>query len=98
MLLITLQLLPILKRGEGLQDENEDNQHEQLTINILNNKEGWTIVHHKKKKQQPKTNKSDKWSKQQKINFERYGDIWYKPPYKNYHVWEEGPVANLSLQ
>ena len=53
-----------------MQEENEDNQ---LTINILNDKEGWTIVRRKKKKKkQTKTDKSDGWNKQQKINFELY--------------------------
>ncbi len=35
---------------------------------------------------------------QQKINFERYGDIWYKPPYKNFQTCNGGPIANMSLQ
>jgi hypothetical protein len=94
----TLRPLPIPKRGEGLQDENEDKRHEEHTINILNYKEGWTIVHHKKKKkQQPKTNKSNKWSKQQKINFEGYGDIYYEPPYQSYQISDGEPIANLPL-
>ncbi len=79
-----------------LQEENEDNQ---LTINILNDEEGWTIVRRKKKKKkQAKTDKSDGWNKQQRINFERYGDIWYEPPYKNYRTCDEGPIAFLPLQ
>jgi hypothetical protein len=65
---VTFYLLPIPEGGEGLQEENEDNQ---LTINILNDEEGWTIVRRKKKKnKQAKTDKSDGWNKQQKINFE----------------------------
>ncbi len=93
---VTFHPLPIPKGGEGLQDKNEDNQ---LTINILNNEEGWTIVRRKKKKKkQAKTNKSDGWNKQQKINFERYGDIWYEPPYKNYRTCDEEPIAFLPLQ
>jgi hypothetical protein len=45
--------LPIPEGGEGLQEENEDNQ---LTINILNDEEVWTIVRRKqKKKKQAKT-------------------------------------------
>jgi hypothetical protein len=57
---VTFSLLPIPEGGEGLQDENKDKCPEQLTINILNDKEGWTIVHHKKKKKkQAKTDKSD---------------------------------------
>ncbi len=76
---VTFHPLPIPEGGEGLQEENEDNQ---LTINILNDEEGWTIVcRKKKKKNQAKTDKSDGWNKQQKINFEQYGDIWYEPPY-----------------
>ena len=66
---VTFHPLPIPEGGEGLQEENEDNQ---LTINILNDEEGWTIVRRKKKKKkQAKTDKSDGWNKQQKINFER---------------------------
>ncbi len=81
---VTFHPLPIPEGGEGLQEENEDNQ---LTINILNDEEGWTIVRSKKKKKkQAKTDKSDWWNKQQKINFERYGDIWYGPPYKSYRT------------
>jgi hypothetical protein len=82
-----------------LKDENEDNCHEQLTINILNGDEGWPIVRHKKKKkQQPKTYKSDKRNKQQKINFEIYFNIWYEPLYKNFRTCNGRPVANLPLQ
>jgi hypothetical protein len=92
---VTFHPLPIPEGGEGLQEENEDNQ---LTINILNDEEGWTIVRRKKKKKkQAKTDKSDGWNKQQKINFERYGDIWYEPPYKNYRTCDEGPIALLPL-
>jgi hypothetical protein len=55
---VTLYPLPIPEGGKGLQDENEDNHHEQLTFNILNDDEGWTIVHHKKKNNQ--LSKTDK--------------------------------------
>ena len=51
---VTFHPLPIPEGGEGLQEENEDNQ---LTINILNDEEGWTIVRRKKKKKQAKTDK-----------------------------------------
>ncbi len=65
---VTFHPLPIPEGREGLQEENEDNQ---LPINILNDEEGWTIVcRKKKKKKQAKTDKSDGWNKQQKINFE----------------------------
>jgi hypothetical protein len=84
--------------GEGLQDENKEERQVQLTLNILNEEECWTIVRHKKKKkQQAKTDKSDRWNKQQKIKFERYGDI-YEPPYKSYRTCDEGPIAFLPLQ
>jgi hypothetical protein len=93
---VTLHPLPIPEGGEGLQDENEDNQ---LTINFLNDEEGWTIVcPKKKKKKQAKTDKSNGWNKHQKLNFEQYGDIWYEPPYKNYRTCDEGPIAFLPLQ
>jgi hypothetical protein len=96
---VTFHPLPIPEGVEGLQDENEDKCHEQLTINILNDEEGWTIVRHEKKKtQQTKTNKSDKWNKQQKINFERYGDIWDDPLSKSYQICDGQPIANLPLQ
>ncbi len=39
-----------------------------------------------KQLQHKKNNLSDKWTKQQKENFEQFGDIWYQEPYKNYHV------------
>jgi hypothetical protein len=73
---VTSPPLPILEGGEELQEENKDKHHEELTINILNDKVSWTIVSHKKKKkQQSKTNISYKWNQQQKINFEQYSDI-----------------------
>ncbi len=54
--------------------------------------------HKKKKNEQPKTNKSDKLNKQQKIDFERYGDIWYEPRYKSYQISNGELIANLPLQ
>jgi hypothetical protein len=77
---ITFDPLPVLKEGEGL-EENEN-----LAISIVDGHNSWTLVKRKKKNKRKKDDLSEKWTKQQKENFERFGDIWYQEPYKNYHV------------
>jgi len=77
---VSFEPLPVLKEGEGI--EESDN----LAISIVDGQNSWTIVQKKKKNKNKKNNLSDKWTKQQKENFERFGDIWYQEPYKNYHV------------
>jgi hypothetical protein len=34
-------------------------------------------------KTEEKDDESEKWNKQQRENFERFGDIWYQEPYEN---------------
>jgi hypothetical protein len=41
---------------------------------------------------------SEKWTKQQKQNFERFGDIWYQEPYDNYHVADHDTPAAAAPQ
>jgi hypothetical protein len=85
---ISFDPLPVLKEGEGL-EENED-----VAIGIVDGHNSWTVVQQRKKKKKKKDTLSEKWTKQHKENFERFGDIWYQEPYKNYHVSEHSaPVA-----
>ncbi len=71
---ITFDPLPVLKEGEGL-EENEN-----LAISIVDGHNSWTAVQRKKKNKKKKDNLSEKWTKQQKENFEQFGDIWYQEP------------------
>jgi hypothetical protein len=64
---------------------------EDITVNILSDNESWTFVNCKKQKQ--KDSKNDRLTKQQKLNFEHYGNIWYEEPYKSY--WR---VSALSAE
>ncbi len=70
--------LPVLNEGEDL-EENED-----VAINIVDEHSSWTVV--KKKKKNKKYSDAVKWTKQQKKNFEQFGDPWYQEPYKYYHA------------
>jgi len=46
-----------------------------------------------------KDNLFEKWKKQQRENFEHFGDIWYQEPYKNYQTTNvTPPVASVPLQ
>jgi hypothetical protein len=84
-----------LQDGEGLESECTDNE---VTINILYGENIWTVVKRKKKRKR-KDNLSGKWNKQQKLNFECFGDIWYEQPYIYYHVTDTRPlVVNLPQQ
>jgi hypothetical protein len=76
---ISFDPLPVLKEGEGL-EENEN-----LAISIVDGHNSWTVVQRKKKNKKKKDSLSEKWTKQQRQNFERFGDIWYQEPYENYH-------------
>ncbi len=71
---ITFDPLPVLKEGEGL--EESDN----IAINIVDENNSWTVVRRSKKNKKKKDIASEKWNKQQKQNFERFGDIWYQEP------------------
>jgi hypothetical protein len=55
-------------------------------------------VRQKKKKKKKKDTFSEKWTKQQKENFERFGDIWYQEPYDNYCVADHDTPAAQAPQ
>jgi hypothetical protein len=61
---ITFDPLPVLKEGEGL-EENEN-----LAISIVDGHNSWTVVQRKKKNKKKKDDLSEKWTKQQRQNFE----------------------------
>ncbi len=69
---ISFDPLPVLKEGEGL-EENED-----VAISIVDGHNSWTVVHRKKKNKNEKDSLSEKWTKQPKENFVHFGDIWYQ--------------------
>jgi hypothetical protein len=71
---VSFQPLPVLKEGEGL-EENDD-----VTISIVDGQNSWTQVQRKKKNKKRKNHLSEKWNKQQKENFVKvhFGDIWYQ--------------------
>jgi hypothetical protein len=86
---ISFYLLPILKEGEGLEE------NEVVAISIVDGHKSWTVVQRKKKNKKKKDSLSEKWTKQQRENFVCFGDIWYQEPYKDYHFSEHtAPVAN----
>jgi hypothetical protein len=89
---IAFDPLPVLKEGEGL-EENEN-----LAISIVDGHNSWMLAKRKKKNKRKKDNLSDKWTKQQKENFECFGDIWYQEPYKNYHVSDFATPAVAAPQ
>ena len=67
---VTFTPLPLLKEGEGL-EENAN-----VAINIVDENNSWTVVRRSKKNKKKKDIASEKWNKQQRQNFERFGDIW----------------------
>jgi len=89
---ITFDPLPVLKEGEGL--EENDN----VTINIVDEHNSWTVVKRNKKNKKKKDTASEKWNKQQKENFEKFGDIWYQEPYENYRVADHDTPAAQAPQ
>ncbi len=89
---ISLNPLPVLKEREGL-EENEN-----VAINIVDRHTSRTVVQRKKKKKKKKDTLSEKWTKQQKENFERFGDICYQEPYDNYHVSAHSTPIALAPQ
>jgi hypothetical protein len=94
---VTFEPLPIFQRGEGL--EVDDNLNEGITVNYVDADNSWTLVQRRKKKQTRKNNQEERWNKQQKENFLRFGDIYQGEPYKNYRNVNVGPpVANIPLQ
>ncbi len=66
---ISFDPLPVLKEGEGL-EENED-----VAISIVDGRNSWTVVQRRKTNKKKKDTLSEKWTKQQKDNFEHFGDI-----------------------
>jgi hypothetical protein len=89
---ITFDPPPVLKEGEGL--EENDN----VAINIVDEHNSWTVARRNKKKKKKKDTSSEKWNKQQKQNFERFGDIWYQEPYDNYRVADHDTPAAAAPQ
>ncbi len=57
---ISFDLLPVLKEGKGL-EENED-----VAISIVDGHNSWTVVQQRKKNKKKKDSRSEKWTKQQK--------------------------------
>jgi hypothetical protein len=51
-----------------------------------------------KEKRKKKDTLREKWTKQQKENFECFGDIWYQEPYNNYHVSDYSTPAAAAPQ
>jgi hypothetical protein len=92
---VTLQPLPVLQEGEGLQEGNAHHNNKDVTINILSDNESWMVVRCKKLK---KDSKSDDWTKQQKQKYECFSDIWYEYPYKNYYVIDADPPVAILPQ
>jgi hypothetical protein len=82
--------LPVLNEGEDL-EENED-----VAINIVDEHSSSTVV--KKKKKNKKYTDTVKWTKQQKKNFEQFGDPWYQEPYKYYHAAAHNTPVAVPLQ
>ncbi len=79
--------------------EVDDNLNEDITVNYVDADNSWTLVQRCKKKQTKRNNQEEKWNKQQKENFLRFGDIYQGEPYKNYRNVNVGPpVANIPLQ
>jgi len=73
-------------------------ENENVEINIVDRQTSWKVVQRKKKKKKKNDTLSEKWTKQQKENFERFGDIWYQEPYDNYHVTEHSTPVALAPQ
>jgi hypothetical protein len=94
---VTFEPLPIFQQGEGL--EVDDNLNEGITVNYFDADNSWTLVQRRKKKQTRKNTQEERWNKQQKENFLRFGDIYQSESYKNYRNVDVGPpVANIPLQ
>ncbi len=76
--------LPVLNEGGDLEENND------VAINIVDEHSSWTVVKKNKKKFLDKL----KWNKQQRKNFEQFGDPWYQEPYEFYHAAaHDTPVA-----
>ncbi len=94
---VTFQPLPVLQEGEGLEEEEIENDNAQsVTVNFVTGEDSWTLVQKRKKKRTNKNNKSEKWNAQQRRNFVRYGDIYQGEPYKNYRNVDIGPPLAIA--
>jgi hypothetical protein len=81
---VSYEPLPVLNEGGDLEENND------VAINIVDEHSSWTVVKKNKKKLSNKL----KWNKQQRKNFEQFGDPWYQEPYKFYHAAaHDTPVA-----
>ncbi len=63
--------------------EGENEANDGVTINIVNRQDSWTLVQKRKQNKKKKYTKSKKWNRQQRENFECFGNIWYQEPYKS---------------
>jgi hypothetical protein len=94
---VTFQPLPVLQEGEGLEEEEIENDNAQsVTVNFVTGEDSWTLVQKRKKKRTNKNNKSEKWNAQQRRNFVRYGDIYQGEPYKSYRNVDIGPPLAIA--
>jgi hypothetical protein len=91
--LVAFHLLPVLQEGEGLEIEGENEANDGVTINIVNRQDTWTLVQKRKQNKKKKDTKSKKWNRQQRENFECFGNIWYQEPYKSYQTSEVSPPS-----
>ncbi len=73
-------------------------ENENSAISIVDGHNSWTVVQRKKKNKKKKDNLSEEWTKQQRENFECFGDIWYQEPYDNYHVSDFSTPAAAAPQ
>jgi hypothetical protein len=94
---VTFQPLPVLQEGEGLEEEEIENDNTQgVTVNFVTGEDSWTLVQRCKKNKKDKNNKNEKWNAQQKCNFVRYGDIYRGEPYKSYRNVDIGPPLAIA--
>jgi hypothetical protein len=85
---VSYALLPVLNEGGDLEENND------VAINIVDEHSSWTVVKKNKKKFSNKL----KWNKQQKKNFEQFGDPWYQEPYKFYHAAAHNTPVAVPVQ
>ena len=96
---VTFHPLPVLQEGEGLEEEDENDNAQNVTVNFVTGEDSWTLVQRRKKNKKDKNNKNEKWNAQQLRNFLTHGDIYRGEPYKSYRNVNVGPpVANVPLQ
>jgi hypothetical protein len=89
---VTFQPLPVLKEGEGLEEE----EIEKDINSSVTGENSRTLVQWCKKNKVKKDNKIGKWNTQQRQYFERFGDIYRGQPYKNYRNVDIGPPLAIA--